>query len=367
MSDLFSPIQLGQQQLNNRIFMAPLTRGRAGEKGIPGELMAEYYAQRASAGLIIAEATATSHNGRGWLNSPGLFNDEQQAGWQRVADAVHTAGGKIFVQLWHMGASVHPDFLLDEEPVSSSAVKLTGTLPTPLGRDRPFTTPKALSRYEISQQVKYFAQAARRAVDAGLDGVEIHAANGFLIDQFTRDSSNQRSDEYGGSVDNRLRFMREVVDAVSHEIGADRVGIRLSPTNTTWGINDSHYRETFTTAVKQLDGFGLAYLHLLDPPPEHQHGIETIDYLTPQLRQHWSGNLLVNGGYNKTSGNAALSSGLADAVAFGSPFIANPDLVARYRTDSPLAEMNGDLLYSQGAAGYCDYRSLPTEALLDIA
>lgn len=358
MTTLFDPIILGGKPLKNRIIMAPLSRGRAGKEGVPGDLMAQYYRQRASAGLIIAEATAVNSGGRGWMNSPGLYNDAQQAGWQKVAKAVHDAAGTIFVQLWHMGAAVHPDFLNGEKPVSSATVKLTGKLATPLGRDREFVSPRSLSKAEITEQVQSFATAARRAIDAGLDGVEIHAANGFLIDQFTRDSSNQRSDEYGGSIDKRLRFMLEVVKAVCDEVGGDKVGIRISPTNQVWGISDSQYRDTFSRAVKSLNGFGLAYLHVLEPQPDSGHGMPTIDYLTPLLREHFSGILLANGGFDKTTGEAALSSGLADAIAYGLPFIANPDLVERYSVGAVLAEPDSASFYSEGADGYVDYLPL---------
>jgi N-ethylmaleimide reductase len=361
MSTLFDPIHLGSITLKNRIIMAPLTRGRADANGIPTKLMANYYAQRASAGLIIAEATAVSRDGHGWLNSPGLYTDEQQQGWKNIAESVHSAHGKIFVQLWHMGAAVHPDFIAGDIPVSSSSTQLAGQLTTPRGRDQAFVTPRALSITEISQQVANFAQAARRAVDAGLDGVELHAANGFLIDQFTRDSSNKRTDAYGGSIEKRLRFMREVVEAVCQEIGASRVGIRLSPTNKVWNISDSEYSDTFTQAAELLNGFDLAYLHLLEPHPDSGHGMETIDYLTPKLRKHYHGTLLVNGGYSMDSASAALESNLAEAVAFGIAFIANPDLVERYRNQSELASPNPDLFYTNGAEGYTDYTSLAAE------
>jgi len=349
---LFKPMKLGKLSLNNRIIMAPLTRGRAGSNGVPGELMAQYYAQRASAGLIIAEATAVSEDGRGWLNSPGMYNDQQAAGWQQVAQAVHKAEGKIFVQLWHMGAAVHPDFLKGQAAVSASRVKLNGQLTTPKGRDRAFESPRALTISEIKIQIQNFAKAARRAIDAGLDGVEIHAANGFLIDQFTRDSSNQRNDEYGGSIANRLRFMREVVAAVCMEIGSERVGIRLSPTNSTWGISDSQYQDTFSEAVEQLNEFSLAYVHVLESKPNEESNME---YLTPRLREKYAGVLLANGGYSAASAHEALNSNLADAVTFGMPFIANPDLVARFKENAPLSEADSTRFYSAGAEGYVDY------------
>lgn len=354
-TSLFNTLQLGHYTLKNRVIMAPLSRSRAGKYGIPSELMVQYYQQRASAGLIIAEATAVSKDGRGWMNSPGLYTDEQQAGWSKVADAVHQAGGRIFVQLWHMGAAVHPDFLNDEAPVSSSNVTLTGQLPTPKGRDRDMAEPTPLTLKGIQQQVQNFVQAARRAIDAGLDGIEIHGANGFLIDQFTRDSSNKRNDEYGGSINNRLRFMMEVVKAVCDEIGADKVGIRLSPTNSVWQISDSQYKETFSQAVMQLNAFNLAYLHLLEPKPNSGHGMETIDYLTPLLREKYSGLLIANGGYDKNNAEEALNNKLADAISFGVPFIANPDLLERFEQAYELATPNPELFYTDGAAGYVDY------------
>ncbi|MGQ7845596.1 alkene reductase [Granulosicoccus sp. 3-233] len=363
MTTLHTPLNLGSVALKNRIIMAPLTRGRAGSAGIPGELMANYYAQRASAGLIIAEATAVSADGRGWLNSPGLYNDEQQSGWWNVADRVHQASGRIFVQLWHMGATVHPDFLDGREPVSASAVRLEGMLTTPRGRDRQLVAARPLSVEEIAEQVGNFARAARRAIDAGLDGVEIHAANGFLIDQFNRDSSNRRNDEYGGSIDNRLRFLREVVAAVCTEIGADKVGVRLSPTNASWGISDSQYRETFTRACRLLNGQGLAYLHLLEHRPGTDKAMDAMEFLTPLLRRCFDGPLLVNGGYCRESAQQALDDGLASGVTFGTPFIANPDLVARFATDSALATPRREFFYTPGAEGYTDYAPMPSRSM----
>ncbi|ASJ70636.1 alkene reductase [Granulosicoccus antarcticus] len=357
MTTIYDPMNLGAVTLKNRIIMAPMTRGRAGSSGVPGELMATYYAQRASAGLLIAEATAVSADGRGWLNSPGLFNDEQQAGWSSVAESVHQAGGKLFVQLWHMGATVHPDFLDGDKAVSSSAIRPKGKHATPLGEGRELGTARPLSIEGISIQVQNFARAARRAIDAGLDGVEIHAANGYLIDQFTRDSCNLRTDDYGGNIDNRLRFMREVVAAVCKAIGADKVGIRLSPTNVSWGVSDSQYQETFTQAVKQLNEFGLAYLHLLEHLPGTEKAVAKLDYLTPQLRKYFDGPVLVNGGYSPESAQKALDSDLADGVAFGVPFIANPDLVARFETGSELAVPESQYFYTPDSAGYTDYES----------
>jgi len=351
MKRLFSPMTLGDYQLPNRIFMAPLTRGRAVESGIPNALMAEYYAQRSSAGLIIAEATAVAKNGLGWINAPGIFNNQQQQGWRKVADAVHGEGGRIFLQLWHMGSVVHPDFLDGELPVSSSAVKQQGSLKTPQGRDREFAIPRSLPIADISEVVQEFTRAAKRAIDAGLDGVEIHGANGFLIDQFSRDSINHRTDMYGGSIDNRLRFMMEVVTAVCDEIGSGKVGIRLSPSNSVWGIKDSNPKALFSRAVEKLNEFDLAYLHILEPKPnEHEP-----EYLTPTLRGEYRGNLLINGGYSQTSAEQALVANEADAVTFGTPFIANPDLVDRYKKNAKLAIADSTTFYTSKEKGYTDY------------
>lgn len=355
MNNIFSSITLGDYQLSNRIFMAPLTRGRAVENGVPNAMMAEYYGQRASAGLIIAEATAVAKQGLGWMNAPGIYNDEQQAGWKNIADAVHEKDGRIFVQLWHMGSTVHPDFLDGELPVSSSAVKQQGSLTTPKGRDREFAVPQALTQSQIGDVVQQFVDAARRAVDAGLDGIEIHGANGFLVDQFTRDGINQREDEYGGSIDNRLRFMMEVVDAVCKEIGSGKVGIRLSPSNKVWGITDSDPKATFSRAVTRLNEFNLAYVHLLEPKPGSGHPMAAGDYLTPVLRENYQGNLIINGGFSKQTANDALGNNEAEAIVFGVPFIANPDLVERFQVDAALSQPDNTTFYTTEAKGYTDY------------
>lgn len=377
-TSLFTPIKLGDYQLSNRIFMAPLTRARAEEDGTPSPMMAEYYGQRASAGLIVAEATAISRQGRGWMNSPGIYTERQKKGWQQIADSVHQKEGRIFVQLWHMGATVHPDFVDGEQPVSSSDVTLTGALTTPKGRDREFAQPRPLSKLEIKSVIQDFVTAARNAIDAGLDGVELHGANGFLIDQFTRDSSNTRTDEYGGSIDNRLRFMLEVVEAVTAEIGAGKVGIRLSPTNSVWGISDSEYQKTFVRAAERLDQYSLAYLHLLEPKPElfplaeknedepdvAGPAVRTMGYLTPEIRRVYQGTLISNGGYNQQTGHTALQGQQADAIVYGVPFIANPDLVARYANDLPLANPDTETFYGGGAEGYSDYPTYQAEEAL---
>ncbi len=358
MSTLFTPITLGDYQLPNRIFMAPLTRARAGSNGVPNALMAEYYAQRASAGLIISEATAVSKQGLGWMNAPGNFTNEQQEGWRMIADAVHEKGGRIFQQLWHMGSIVHPDFLEGELPVSSSAVKQQGALTTPLGRDREFVVPVALTEEKIAYIVQDFVAASVRAIEAGLDGVELHAANGFLIDQFTRDSINQRDDKYGGAVDNRLRFMLEIVEAVCNAIGSGKVGIRLSPTNDVWGIKDSDPTATFVRAVERLNTFNLAYVHILETKPGLELLEESGNYLTPLLRAKYLGNLLINGGFSQAGGDDALKNNEADAIAFGRPFISNPDLVGRFQYKKPLTEPDSATFYTHEEKGYTDYPTM---------
>jgi len=360
MTSLFDSVQLGDYTLSNRIIMAPLTRGRAVNKGQANSIMADYYAQRASAGLIISEATAVSPQGLGWMNAPGLFTDEQTASWKIVADAVHAKQGRIFLQIWHMGSIVHPDFLNGELPVSSSAVKQQGALKTPKGRDRALVIPQALSKDGIQDVIKDFVSTAKRAISAGLDGVEIHAANGFLIDQFIRDGINQREDEYGGSVENRLRFMLEIVEAVCQAVGSGKVGVRLSPTNKLWGIHDSNPQSTFVKAVERLSDFNLAYIHILEPKPDFGHPIETVDYLTPVLREKYKGSLIINGGYTKELGQQALSNNEAEAIAFGSSFIANPDLVERFKLNAELAEADDCTFYTEGAEGYSDYPKMTT-------
>ncbi|GLR70260.1 alkene reductase [Agaribacter marinus] len=363
MTDLFSPVTIGDYQLKNRIIMAPLTRARSLIGAVPmAELKAEYYSQRASAGLIIAEATAVSKTGLGWLDTSGMWNDEQQAAWAKVTRAVHDKNGKIFIQLWHMGAAVTTDFLDGQLPISSSNVNLSGEIRTPTGRKQALSEPRPIKLEDIPDVQQEYVDAAIRAIAAGFDGVEIHAANGFLIDQFTRDGSNKRQDEYGGSIDNRIRFALEIVDKTVQAIGAGKVGIRISPTNKVWGINDSNYRATFSRLVEKLNGFNLAYLHVLEPKPDSGHPMETIDYLTPELRSIYQGNLIANGGYTKASGDKAIATGAADGIAFGIPFIANPDLVERFKVGGELATPDQETFYTNDAIGYTDYPSMNATA-----
>lgn len=359
---IFDAVQLGDISLSNAVLMAPLTRGRAGPSRIPGDMMAEYYAQRASAGLIVSEATAISKQGYGWAGAPGIYTDAMEEGWKKMTDAVHRRGGKIVLQLWHMGRLSHPIFQEGEQlPVSASAL-------TPVGRtrdgsgSRPYVTPRALEAAELPGIVEDYVNATRRALRAGFDGVEIHGANGYLLDQFIRDGANQRTDEYGGNIENRLRFPLQVVEAVAAEAGASRTGIRLSPTNPNGGSKDSDPIATFTAAAKALSRYNLAYLHVMEPAPDSSKAFPDVPYVLPEMRKAYRGNLLVNGGYDLSHAHEAISSGLAQGVAFGVPFIANPDLVERLKTGAALNEADPATFYSEGPEGYIDYPFLQTAA-----
>ncbi|MGQ9369854.1 alkene reductase [Azospirillum sp. ST 5-10] len=354
--DLFSPLRLGALDLPNRVIMAPMTRSRAGAGNVPTATMATYYAQRASAGLLITEATQVSADGQGYPSTPGIHTDEQVAGWRRVTDAVHAQGGRIFAQLWHVGRISHPMFQPDGQlPVAPSAIAARGELYTGDGM-KPFPTPRALETDEIPRLVAAFATAARRAVaDAGFDGVEVHGANGYLVDQFLRDGTNRRTDGYGGSVENRVRFLVEVTEAVSGAVGADRTGVRLSPNGGFNDMSDSDPAALFGHAAAALDRFGLAYLHVVEglqgpmaPPPEAER-------VAPLLRRAFRGPFIINGGFDRESADHWLADGAADAVSFGVPFIANPDLPARLRAGLPLAEADRATFYGGDERGYVDY------------
>jgi N-ethylmaleimide reductase len=337
--------------------MAPLTRARAGVERIPNALMVEYYRQRASAGLIISEATHVSVQGIGWVETPGIHTDEQVQGWRHVTEAVHQEGGKIYLQLWHTGRVSHPDFQVDGAlPVSASAIAALGNAHTPLGK-KPYVTPRALDLDEIPGVVKTYGDATRRAQEAGFDGVEIHGANGYLIDEFLRDGSNQRTDAYGGSIPNRLRFLQEVTEAVVAAWSADRVGVRLSPTNPYNDMKDSNPVATFSAAAELLNHYGLAYLHILEALPGHMLAGEG-EFVTPHLRKIFNGPLMVNGGYGRETGAAAIAQGNADLVAYGVPFIANPDLPERFRQNAPLNPPDVNTFYAHGPEGYTDYPAL---------
>ncbi len=347
MTSLFDPLKAGAISTKNRIWMAPLTRARAGSSRLPNELMAAYYAQRASAGLIISEATAISPLGYGWKDAPGLYTDEQEEAWKGVTHAVHEKGGKIVCQLWHMGRLSHPDFLEGRVPVAPSAIAAEGIHRSTAG-NKPYVTPRPLTKDELKDTVQDYAVAAQRALRAGFDGVEIHGANGYLIDQFLRDGSNSRSDEYGGSIGNRTRFLLEVVEAVVSAIGAAHTGLRLSPMNGYQSMFDSNLEGLFTHAAKELQRFHLAFLHVR----ETSNKPLTI---TRAMRQVYDGVMVGNDAYDFTRAENVLEEGLLDAVAFGLKFIANPDLPARFAAHAPLNEPQLESFYQGGAAGYTDY------------
>jgi N-ethylmaleimide reductase len=353
---LLEPFRLGDLTLPNRVVMAPLTRGRAGKERIPNATMAEYYVQRASAGLIIAEATTISEQANGWIESPGVYTDAMQAGWQGVTSAVHAAGGRIFLQLWHMGRASHSDFHGGSLPVSASAVKIDGDgIHTPLGK-KPYETPRALETWEIAGVVADYRRAAARARAAGFDGVEIHAANGYLIDQFLQSKTNHRTDDYGGSIEKRARFLREVVEAVAAEWPANRVGVRISPNGVFNDMGSPNFREQFRHVATLLDRYGLAYLHVVDGLAFGFHKLGEPMTLG-ECRRVFSGPLMGNCGYTQKSAEQALVAGLADLVAFGRPYISNPDLVERFRNGWPLAAPADMAAWytPTGAKGYTDF------------
>jgi len=353
--DLFTPMTLGRLELPNRIVMAPLTRNRAGPDNVPTALNVDYYRQRASAGLIITEATQVSADGVGYPATPGIHSPQQVAGWRQVTDAVHAEGGRIFCQLWYCGRISHPDLLGGKSPVAPSAVKPDGEAMTMQG-PKPFVTPRPLATQEIEQIIADYARAARLAQQAGFDGVEIHAANGYLIDQFLRDGTNQRTDQWGGSVDNRARFLLRVIDAVSKVWRPDQVGVRLSPENRFNSIADSNPAGLFQYVVEQLNEAGLAYLHVLEG--DMLSGERKLDYR--KLHSGFAGPWMVNNGYTRDTAQAALVTGEADLVAFGRLYIANPDLVARFASEAPLNEPDPETFYGGGAQGYTDYPALDT-------
>jgi N-ethylmaleimide reductase len=355
MTDLFTPIKLGRNELRNRIVMAPLTRNRAGEGNVPQPLNVKYYEQRASAGLIITEATPISEMAHGYPATPGIHSEAQIAGWKQVVDAVHAKGGKLFLQLWQVGRISHPSLLPDNAlPVAPSAIKPAGQAFTYTGL-QDFVTPRALATEEIPGIVDDFRLAAENAMAAGFDGVEVHGANGYLLDQFLRDSTNLRTDQYGGSIANRARLLLEVVSAVSKVWGPDRVGVRISPINPFNDIRDSQPQALFNHVAEALSPYGLAYLHVVEVGMADETAPE-FDF--DQLRSAYRGNYMANGGYDKARGNAAIASRHADCVAFGVPFIANPDLVERFRIDAPLNPPDQNTFYGGTEKGYTDYPAL---------
>ncbi len=355
--DLFTPMTLGRLELPNRIVMAPMTRNRAGEGNVPVDLNVEYYRQRATAALIITEATQVSPGGVGYPATPGIHSVQQVAGWRKVTDAVHAGGGRIFCQLWYCGRISHPDLLDGRTPVAPSAVRPDGEAVTLQG-PKPFVTPHPLEPREIERIIDEYADAARLAQQAGFDGIEIHAANGYLIDQFLRDGSNRRTDQWGGSYENRCRFLLRVLDAVGEAWSPEQVGVRLSPENSFNSMSDSDPAGLFRYVVEQLSGRGLAYLHLLEG--DMLSGERRLDY--PGLRRSFDGAWMVNNGYTRERAQTVLANGDADLVAFGRPYIANPDLVARFKADAPLSEPDPGTFYGGDAHGYTDYPVLEKAA-----
>jgi len=353
---LTDPIALGAIHAPNRMLMAPLTRGRADTHAVPTPIMIDYYRQRATAGLIISEATGISRIGLGWPYAPGLWSDAQVAGWRPVTAAVHEAGGRIVAQLWHMGRLVHPD-VGGGQPVSSTDRAAPGDAHV-YGGKKPYVAPRALLAEEVPALLDDYARAADNALAAGFDGVQLHAANGYLIDQFLRDNTNDRTDGYGGSIDNRVRLLGEVSDRLVATIGADRVGVRLSPNGETQGVNDSDPHALFTAAARRLEEAGVAWLELREPEPGSNFGKPDVAPVHPAIRAAFSRPLVLNSDYDAAKGQATLDAGEADAIAFGRPFIANPDLVRRYTEGAPLNEPNPRTFYTQGTEGYTDYPAL---------
>ncbi len=347
---LFDAVSLGDLKLANRIVMAPLTRGRAGDSRTPNALMAEYYSQRASAGLIISEGVAISERAYGWGGSPGIYTKAHVEGWKKVTDAVHRKNGRIFLQLWHTGRVSHPHFQNGVTPIAPSAVAANGDAYTPLGKE-PYVTPRAMTQQDIDATIEEYVRATELSKEAGFDGVEIHAANGYLIDQFIRDGSNQRKDAYGGSISNRLRFLLEVTEAVVGAWSPDRVGVRLSPTNAFNSMSDSNPDATFTSAAAALNKYGLAYLHVLDEDSDDRGP----DRTALKMRKTYAGTYMLNQNYDFRSGTDAIKAGHADLISYGRHYISNPDLVERFRRGIPLSALDPATLYRGGVKGYTDY------------
>ena len=353
---LFTPYTLGKAKLTNRIVMAPLTRNRADADFVPTDLAVEYYAQRASAGLIITEATQISQQGQGYQDTPGIYTPAQIAGWRKVTDAVHAKGGHIFLQLWHVGRVSHVDLQLNgAAPVAPSAIRAE----TRTFLNNGFvevSEPRALELSEIPGIIEDFRKAAANAIAAGFDGVEVHGANGYLLDQFAKDGANTRTDAYGGSIENRARVMIEVSAAVAKEIGANRTGIRISPVSPANGVSGTNAQAQFNYIVSELDKLGLVYLHVVEGATGGPRDAAPFDFA--ELRSRFANTYIANNGYTADLAEQKLADGSADLFAFGRPFIANPDLVERFKKGAPLANINPETIYGGGAAGYTDYPPL---------
>ena len=354
---LFSPYTLGALNLPNRMVMAPMTRNRADESGVPKPMTATHYAQRATAGLLVTEATQVSEKANGYMFTPGVYTEDQARGWRAVTDAVHSKGGRIFSQLWHTGRVSHTLLQPDGgDPIAPSAVMAETMVFTPNGFEPP-TMPRALATEEIPTLVGQFAHAARLAKSAGFDGVEVHGANGYLIEQFLKDGSNRRTDAYGGDIPSRMRFALEVVTAVVEVWGPGRVGFRISPRGVFNGMHDSDPLALYSQLVAVLNDIPLAYLHLVEPLPGHPTFTSQDDVppVAAALRKIYRGTLMINGGYGRETGEKAIAEEAADLVAFGVPYLANPDLVERYRRNAPLNEPDQDTFYGGDEKGYNDY------------
>jgi N-ethylmaleimide reductase len=358
MANLFEPVQLGSLVLANRVFMAPLTRNRADADGIPGELAATYYAQRASAGLIVTEATQISPMGKGYLNTPGIHSPDQVRGWNQIVDSVHNIGGRIFLQLWHVGRISHSSLLPNNaQPVAPSAIRANSHTHIATGSAQ-VSEPVALNVSGIKETLADYRRAAGNAKEAGFDGVEIHAANGYLIDQFLRTGTNQRTDEYGGVAANRVRFLTEVTEKVLEVWDEKRIGVRISPTGTFNDMRDANSSETFSVAVERLNKYRIGYLHVVESAQDGPQNNESEWALLRSLRELWKGFCVVNGGYDGPRGEEAIRSGYADAIAYGRAFLANPDLPRRLQLGSPLNEPDRLTFYGGDARGYTDYPCL---------
>lgn len=354
---LFTPIKIGAHALKNRVLMAPLTRNRADDDGVPSELATEYYRQRAGAGLIISEATQISPVGKGYIRTPGLHSQDQVTQWKKITNAVHTEGGKIFVQLWHVGRISHTSLLPDgQAPVAPSAIRANAQTFTHEGF-QDVSTPRALDTEEIADLIEDYRSAARLAIEAGFDGVEVHSANGYLLDQFIHAATNTRTDAYGGSAENRARLTLEVTQAVADIVGADRVGVRLSPTGAFNDMQSNDPVSEFTLVVDGLNEMGLAYLHMVEKFPGADVSEADAQALA-SLRNRWSGSYIANGDFDAEQAKGWISSGRADAIAFGRPFIANPDLPKRFELGADLNEPDQDTFYAGEDKGYTDYPML---------
>jgi 2,4-dienoyl-CoA reductase-like NADH-dependent reductase (Old Yellow Enzyme family) len=354
MSNLFDPIRIGSLDCPNRILMAPLTRGRATREGVPTPIMGTYYAQRSAAGLIISEGVGVSREGLGWPSAPGLWTDAQVEGWKPVLEEVHRAGGRIVAQLWHMGRLVHPDYLDGGAPLSASATTAPFKAHTFDGK-KPYEQARPATLEDIQRTVADYAKAARNALAAGFDGVQLHGANGYLIDQFLRDGTNLRDDDYGGPIENRVRLLREVVTALVAEVGADRTHVRLSPNGAVQGCDDSDAAGLFTAAGAVCGELGIASLELREPGDQSSFLATDVPPVSPHIREVFGGVLILNSDYVGSTAEARLAAGEADAISFGRPFIGNPDLVARLAGDLALADYDPRLAYTPGPQGYTDY------------